>query len=39
MHKDVYPDIGNLSAWGNDVGYELEFGYPRIVAVHVKAVV
>jgi len=32
----VYPDIGNLSAWGNDVGYELEFGYPRIVAVHVK---
>jgi len=32
----VYPDIGNLSAWGNDVGYELEFGYSRIVAVHVK---
>lgn len=32
----VYPDIGNLSAWGNDVGYELECGYSRIVAVHVK---
>ncbi|MDF2636016.1 MAG: hexulose-6-phosphate isomerase [Pelosinus sp.] len=32
----LYPDIGNLSAWGNDVGYELELGYSRIVAVHVK---
>lgn len=32
----VYPDIGNLSAWGNDVGYELEVGCSRIVAVHVK---
>jgi L-ribulose-5-phosphate 3-epimerase len=32
----VYPDIGNLSAWGNDVGYELELGYSRMVAVHVK---
>ena len=32
----VYPDIGNLSAWGNDVGYELEIGHSRIVAVHVK---
>lgn len=32
----MYPDIGNLSAWGNDVGYELELGYSRIVAVHVK---
>lgn len=32
----VYPDIGNLSAWGNNVSYELEVGYSRIVAVHVK---
>lgn len=32
----VYPDIGNLSAWGNDVGYELEIGCSRIVAVHIK---
>ena len=32
----VYPDIGNLSAWGNDVGHELEIGCSRIVAVHVK---
>lgn len=32
----VYPDIGNLSAWGNDVEYELELGCSRIVAVHVK---
>lgn len=32
----VYPDIGNLSAWGNDVDSELEIGYSRIVAVHVK---
>lgn len=32
----VYPDIGNLSAWNNDVEYELELGASRIVAVHVK---
>jgi len=32
----VYPDLGNLSAWGNDVEYELEAGFSRIVAVHVK---
>ncbi|VBB09837.1 l-ribulose-5-phosphate 3-epimerase [Lucifera butyrica] len=32
----VYPDLGNLSAWGNDLEQELELGYPRIVAVHVK---
>ena len=32
----VYPDIGNLSAWGNDVEYELEIGCRRIVAVHIK---
>jgi L-ribulose-5-phosphate 3-epimerase len=32
----VYPDIGNLSAWNLDVPAELELGYSRIVAVHVK---
>lgn len=33
----VYPDIGNLSAWpGNDVNYELEIGVNSIVAVHLK---
>ncbi len=32
----VYPDIGNLNAWGNDVKAELQKGRNRIVAVHVK---
>ncbi len=33
----VYPDIGNLSAWPeNDVNYELELGINSIVAVHLK---
>lgn len=33
----VYPDIGNLSAWPeNDQGYELELGRDNIVAVHLK---
>lgn len=33
----VYPDIGNLSAWPeNDVNYELEMGINSIVAVHLK---
>lgn len=32
----VYPDLGNLTAWGNDVEAELEKGFSRIVAVHVK---
>lgn len=32
----VYPDIGNLSAWGNDVEAELELGFSRIVGIHVK---
>lgn len=33
----VYPDIGNLSAWPeNDVNYELEHGISSIVAVHLK---
>jgi len=32
----VYPDLGNLSAWGNDVERELTLGLPWIVGVHVK---
>lgn len=32
----VYPDLGNLSAWGNDVEAELEKGFKKIVAVHIK---
>ncbi len=32
----VYPDLGNLSAWGNDVPRELAAGAGRIAAVHVK---
>ena len=32
----VYPDLGNLTAWGNDVEAELEKGIHRIVAVHIK---
>lgn len=32
----LYPDIGNLSAWDNDVQMELEAGRGHIVAVHVK---
>lgn len=32
----VYPDLGNLSAWGNDVEKELEKGIESIVAVHIK---
>lgn len=32
----VYPDVGNLSAWGNDVVKELELGGKEIVAVHLK---
>lgn len=33
----VYPDIGNLSAWPeNDVNYELELGIDHITAVHIK---
>ncbi len=33
----VYPDIGNLSAWPeNDVNYELELGLPSIAAIHLK---
>ncbi len=32
----VYPDIGNLSAWGNDVPQELALGIDDIVAIHLK---
>ncbi|TNH08590.1 L-ribulose-5-phosphate 3-epimerase [Testudinibacter sp. TR-2022] len=32
----VYPDVGNLSAWGNDVSKELELGIDRIAAIHLK---
>lgn len=32
----VYPDIGNLTAWGNDVQKELEKGISSIVGVHLK---
>lgn len=32
----LYPDIGNLSAWDNDVQMELQAGTGHIVAVHVK---
>lgn len=32
----VYPDVGNLSAWGNDVPAELTLGIDRIAAIHLK---
>ena len=32
----VYPDIGNLSAWGNDVDQELSLGIEYITAIHLK---
>ena len=32
----VYPDLGNLSAWGNDAEKELLLGKNEIVAVHLK---
>lgn len=32
----VYPDLGNLTAWGNNVSEELEKGIASIVAVHIK---
>ena len=32
----VYPDVGNLSAWGNDVPTELALGIDRIAAIHLK---
>ncbi len=32
----VYPDLGNLTAWGNDVAHELTIGIDHIVGMHVK---
>lgn len=32
----VYPDLGNLTAWGNDVRRELAAGIDDIVGIHVK---
>jgi len=32
----VYPDLGNLTAWGNDVKSELTLGINEIVGVHLK---
>jgi hexulose-6-phosphate isomerase len=32
----VYPDLGNLSAWGNDTMAEIDLGRHEIVAVHIK---
>lgn len=32
----VYPDVGNLSAWGNDVEKEIKKGIDKIVAIHLK---
>lgn len=32
----VYPDLGNLSAWNENVGYELEKGISHIAAIHLK---
>ena len=32
----VYPDLGNLSAWNNDVPAELRKGVDKIVAIHLK---
>lgn len=32
----VYPDVGNLSAWGNNVAQELQLGIDRIAAIHLK---
>jgi hexulose-6-phosphate isomerase len=32
----VYPDIGNLSGWNNDVIEEITLGFNQIVALHLK---
>lgn len=32
----VYPDLGNLTAWGNNVVTELTAGIDHIVGIHVK---
>lgn len=32
----LYPDLGNLSAWGADLAHELAVGFPHTVAIHLK---
>jgi len=32
----VYPDVGNISAWGNDVAEQLELGIHWTVGIHLK---
>lgn len=32
----VYPDLGNLTAWGNDVVEEIKKGFSKITAIHIK---
>lgn len=32
----VYPDTGNISAWGNDIYSELYLGHTSIAALHLK---
>ena len=32
----VYPDVGNLTAWGNELESELVKGIDRIAAIHLK---
>ncbi|TKI04978.1 L-ribulose-5-phosphate 3-epimerase [Martelella alba] len=32
----VYPDLGNLTAWGNNVAAELTKGIGKITAIHLK---
>lgn len=32
----VYPDIGNLSAWGNNIEWEFTAGWSKVVAIHLK---
>ncbi|MFI3256165.1 MAG: L-ribulose-5-phosphate 3-epimerase [Psittacicella sp.] len=32
----VYPDIGNLSAWNDDIYSEIDLGLDKIVAFHLK---
>lgn len=32
----VYPDVGNLTAWGNELESELTKGIDRIAAIHLK---
>lgn len=32
----IYPDLGNITQWSNDVPTELEVGIEHVVAIHVK---